>query len=138
MKAKSNQLYQFLKDNDLIGKSKEEIQEAKIKYRKEYLKAWHKEKREQSVDIRIRFTPSEFSEIREKAKQLNISPTMYSKLAVLQESQSPIQIPNKAILQELVQKIGILGMSALRKCPLEIYEGIEEIENALIEYLSKE
>jgi uncharacterized protein YnzC (UPF0291/DUF896 family) len=137
MKAKSNQLYQFLKDNDLIGKSKEEIQEAKVKYRKEYLKAWHKEMREESNDIRIRFTPSEFSEIRQKAKQLNISPTMYSKLAVLQENQSPIKIPNKAILQELVQKLGVLGMTALRKCPLEFYEGIEEIENTLIEYLSE-
>ena len=138
MKAKSNQLYQFLKDNDLIGKSKEEIQEAKARYRKEYLKVWHKARREENKDIRLRFRPDEFSKIREKAKQLNISPTMYSKLAVLQESQSPIQIPNKAILQELVQKLGILGMSALRKCPLEFYEGIEEIENALIEYLSKE
>lgn len=137
MKAKSNKLYQFLKDNDLIGKSKEEIKEAKVKYRKEYLRVWHKEKREQTKDIRIRFSPLEFSEIKQKANLLNLSPTMYSKLAILQKNQSEIKIPNKAVLQELVQKLGILGMTALRKCPLEIYEEIEKIENALIEYISE-
>ncbi len=137
MKAKSNKLYQFLKDNDLIGKSKEEIKEAKLKHRKEYLRVWHKEKREQTKDIRIRFSPLEFSEIKQKANLLNLSPTMYSKLAILQENQSEIKIPNKAVLQELVQKLGILGMTVLRKCPLEIYEEIEKIENILIEYISE-
>lgn len=136
MTAKSNQLYQFLKENDLIGKSKEEIKKAKAKYRKEYLRAWHKERREENKDIRIRFSPFEFSKIREKAKKLNLSPTSYSKQVILNENHLEIIIPNKKILQDLVQKLGILGMSVLRNGSLETYESIEEIENALIEYLT--
>lgn len=136
MKAKSNQLYQFLKDNDLIGKSKEEIKEAKAQYRKEYLKVWHKARREENKDIRLRFRPDEFSKIREMALTLNQSPTSFSKQVILKEIQSEILIPNKQILKELVQKLGIVGMAILRNGSLETYEAIEEIENALIEYLT--
>lgn len=137
MKSKNSPLYQYLKDNNVLGKSKEEIKQAKELYRKEYLKVWHKERREENKDIRIRFSPSEFSKIREIALKLNQSPTSFSKQVILNEIHSEILIPNKHILQELVQKLGMVGMSILRNGSLETYEAIEEIENALIEYVTR-
>lgn len=136
MKSKNSPLYKYLKDNNVLGKSKEEVKEAKAQYRKEYLKAWHQQRRKETNDIRIRFSPFEFSEIREKAKKLGISPTSYSKQLILKENQLEIVIPHKEILQNLVQKLGILGMSILRNGSLKTYEEIEEIENSLIEYLN--
>ncbi len=136
MKSKNSPLYQYLKNNNVLGKSKEEVKEAKAQYRKEYLKAWHQQRRKETNDIRIRFSPFEFSEIKEKAKKLRISPTSYSKQVILKENQLEIVIPHKEILQNLVQKLGILGMSILRNGSLETYEAIEEIENSLIEYLN--
>jgi hypothetical protein len=136
MKSKNSPLYKYLKENNVLGKSKEEVKKAKENYRKEYLKSWHKERRLENKDLRIRFTPSEFSKIREMALKLNQSPTSFSKQVILNEIQSEILIPNKQILQELVQKLGIVGMAILRNGSLETYESIEEIENALIEYLT--
>lgn len=137
MKSKNSPLYKYLRDNNVLGKSKEEIKQAKELYRKEYLKKWHKDRREEHKDIRLRFSPSEFSKIREMALKLNQSPTSFSKQVILKEIQSKILIPNKHILQELVQKLGIVGMAILRNGSLETYESIEEIENALIEYLTE-
>lgn len=136
MKSKNSPLYKYLMENNVLGKSKEEVKKAKENYRKEYLKKWHKDRREENKDIRLRFCPSEFSKIREMALKLNQSPTSFSKQVILKEIQSEILIPNKHILQELVQKLGIVGMAILRNGSLETYESIEEIENALIEYLT--
>ncbi|MDZ4667533.1 MAG: hypothetical protein SGJ00_06585 [bacterium] len=137
MKSKSPSLLLYLKEQGVLDKSPFEIVEVKEKYRKEYLQRWHKERRKQTKDIRIRFSPDEYFRIYKKAKALGLCPTSYSKNVILIDNNNEIHIPNMIVLQEIVQKLGIAGMQALRNGGLDLYNQIDEIETTLIEYLTK-
>jgi hypothetical protein len=136
-KPKSKKLIEYLNRMGVLNGTPEEIQLAKIHYRKEYQKNWKQTKAPLVKDIRITLTLREYKDLKVFVYDLKKSPTAYSKQIILQSINGKKIIPNRTELEIIYQKIGMaINQNLKDHSNIKLLETLIKIEEDLSSYLS--
>ena|ERR1017187_810543 len=110
MKTYSKNLMNYLSEMGILGSSDEEIQTAKIEWRRKYKREW-KSKSKKSKELRPGFTPQQFEEIGIRAKLYGLNPTSYARELILSAQEHTDLIPRKDELLYILQSISMAEIS---------------------------
>ncbi len=137
MKIQSKKLYQYLLEQGVLDSSAEEIQAAKIRYRRIYKRKWKEDRQIPYKEVRPCFTLKEYASIRAVAKEAGFkNATTFAKQLVLSSAQGQSLIPNKDVLLSALQHIGMAATTLLNTAnPHMVEVQLLKAEEILLNYL---
>lgn len=140
MKYGSKAIFEYLKEKGLLDASREQINEAKLAYRRAYKREWKKNRQVPSKEIRPVFSLRQYVEIKIKADLFGLNPTKYVKQIVLADISGKPVIPNKGVLLQILQLLGMIAISISKERHLSnnLKEQIAEAEALLLKYVKDE
>lgn len=112
MQIRSKQFRKYLTENGLLKATEAQIAEAKVEYKKTYLKEWKKLNIGSQREIRPLFSQKEFELLSVKASQSNMSLTSYVKNLALNSLSNNPKAPQKYILLEVMQALTKLATNS--------------------------
>jgi hypothetical protein len=136
-KPKSKKLLEYLNRIGALNGTAEQIQLAKIQYRKEYQKNWKQTKATLIKDLRITLSLREYKDLKVFVYDLKKSPTAYSKQIILQSITGKKIIPNRSELELIYQKVGMaINQNLKDHSNIKLLEALIKIEEDLSNYLN--
>ena len=136
-KPKSKKLLTYLDKMGVLNGTSEEIQLAKIQYRKEYQKNWKQTKAPLIKDLRITLSLREYKDLKVFVFDLKKSPTAYSKQIILQSITEKKTLPHRTELELIYQKIGMaINQNLKDHSNIKLLENLIKIEEDLTNYLN--
>lgn len=137
-KPKSKKLLEYLNRVGVLNGTPQEIELAKIEYRKQYQRNWKQTKSPVIKDLRITLSLREYKDLKVYLYDSKITPTAYSKQIILKSINGKKIIPNHGELQIIYQKIGMaINQSLKDHSNLKLLETLIKIEDDLNNYLNK-
>jgi hypothetical protein len=134
MKIRSNALYQYLLEADVLNGSQEAIARAKQDYRKRYKRQW-KQQAQQQKEIRFSITVKQFAAIKAKAQASALGHTTYARNVVLAAIDQAVA-PNDTLLAVL-QSISMAAIAIEQGKQIQsVYEMVRKAELTLLQYLT--
>lgn len=131
MKIRSKNLLLYLQQQDVLDKSPEEIEAAKVLYRKLYKRAWKHKHSGKKKEIRPTFSGPEYAALKKRADLFGTTPTGYAKGVILDHIGAETFIPHRDTLLEVLQCIS----RAVTSEELETAQLIIRAEHLLLGYL---
>ncbi len=138
MKIQSLTLFQYLKDQGVLGGPEEAIVQAKAEYRRQYKHDWYQQRKKNAKTIQIQFTNVEHDGIVLRAKLFGLNPTEYGRQAILSQQQNTDLIPNKDALLKVLQKVAMAGFESLRTGNRDLMELLDQAESLLTTYVRQQ
>lgn len=136
-RPKSKKLLEYLNKVGVLNGTPEEIELAKIEYRKEYQKTWKQTKSPIIKDLRITLSLREYKDLKVFVYELKLTPTAYSKQIILQSITGKKIIPNRSELELIYQKIGMaINQNLKDHSNIKLVETLIKIEEDLHNYLT--
>lgn len=136
-KPKSKKLLEYLNRIGVLDGTPEQIQLAKIQYRKEYQKNWKQTKAPLIKDLRITLSLREYKDLKVFVFDLKKSPTAYSKQIILQSITEKKTLPHRTELELIYQKIGMaINQNLKDHSNIKLLENLIKIEEDLTNYLN--
>lgn len=114
-KIRSQELYRYLLQKGVLGRSDEEIREAKKEYRKQYKRKWKRQQLKQKPELRPNFTKRELDCIAKAAKAKGLTNTNFIRQAALSAANQTEIIANKEALLIILQKVSMSGILLTNK-----------------------
>lgn len=125
MKIRSKKLYEYLESSGALKDGQKGLEHAKKAYRRKYQSDWKKQNKDIRTEIRFKLNNHQYFELKCKGLETGHTPTSFTKQLVLDILFKTIFIPNKSILEEIRQSIGI-SISLLQQ--KNKYGGVSEWE----------
>lgn len=136
----SSKLYEYLEKGGYLNLSDKEIAKAKKQYRKEYKRAWNRQKRKRIIEVTIQLSKKENQLIKETSQMYGYTKARFMRHASLEIAGKNVLIKNKAQLSLILQKIAMThrAVANLSNVPQSIKSTILEAETLLDGYLSND
>jgi hypothetical protein len=136
MKPHNEKFLTYLKEQNLLHATPEEIQRAKVEYRKAYKKEWHRHKKQKYKSIQIHLTEEQWKALTFRAQLMGLCKAQYVKEIVIQEQETINLIPHKQVLQKILQLIAMASIQSLRDKNGGLNLVLDEAEILLTKYLN--
>lgn len=142
-KIRSQELYAYLINKGVLGRSEDEIKLAKKQYRKEYKRKWKRAQLKQKPELRPNFTKKEIERIAISAKARGLTSTNFIRQSALSLSTQSNLVSNKDKLLIILQKLSMAGIKVSNKKASPFYDSeigeadnlLQECEKLLMTYL---
>ncbi len=133
-KIRSTELFNYLNNKGVLGRSETEIALAKKEYIKKYKRDWKRNRLKKKPEIRPNFTPKEYELITNASKARGLTkPDFLRQCGLTVASQTDI-ISNKDKLLVILQKLSIAGIKVSNKKSSPFYDSeIKDADNLLQE-----
>lgn len=140
-KVRSESLYLYLKEQGVLESTPEVIEEAKRNYRRKYVQAWKRNRPKLRKEIRYSVTQKQYFELKVRAIESGLLPTEFAKDSMLSSVANKPNIPNRQMLESILQSIGIATSLCQHKdrygniSPVQVEQYLLKAETALLKYL---
>lgn len=136
MKIRSKTLFDFLEQEGALGKSVEEVAQAKILYRKQYMSDYHKRRRRELKSIRFYLTKRQITKLKATAEKEGLPPTTLVKSLTLERLNQTETVSSKE-LQPVAKDLGLaINRLTQTKIDKDILKLLVQTEQTLLSMLN--